>query len=364
MIRHLFRLGVIVLVSFSVCYTCAAGDPGIKDPKTSFSRNVAPSANLSPIDAPTIALKNIVPLYSEPKMRGEGIWVKQDMSGGHDQAALIYRTFYRPSVRFPTAIVYMMVINMHHVSAKMYLGSAEPYKGDSPSSIEKSIQSQLVCVTNALWPTRHSGPGGIIFRGKVLKKMAPGVATLVFYKNEKADVVEWSDKIPVSEVQDARQLQHLIAKGGKIVTTRVKRGHIVSAEIGLGSLLDEDRPVIAVPASAPGEKPTYKLNFTSGDLWFLATRSAFGIRPDGNLVFAVGYHIDTIDLAKALVLAGCVRAIHGDANPGNAVGILYFTDSSSKIVKTDRLAPFQDKSTVNRYLKRSYPKDFVAFFRR
>jgi len=62
------------------------------------------------------------------------------------------------------------------------------------------------------------------------------------------------------------------------------------------------------------------MNFTSGDLWFLATRSAFGIRPDGNLVFAVGHHIGTMDLAKALALAGCVRGIHGDANPGNCFG--------------------------------------------
>ncbi len=148
------------------------------------------------------------------------------------------------------------------------------------------------------------------------------------------------------------------------MTSVVRRGRILSAEIGLGSLLDEDQPVVAVPASAPGEKPSHKLNFTSGDLWFLATRSAFGIRPDGNLVFAVGHHINTSDLAKALVLAGCVRAIHGDANPGNAVGVLYSTDGNGKIVKKDRLSPLQDKSTVERYLKGSYPKDFVAFFRR
>ena len=286
------------------------------------------------------------------------------MSGGHDQADYIYRTFYRPSGEFPNAIVYMMLVNMKHISAKLYLGSAEPYKGQSPSRIEESLQPSLLAVTNALWPTRHSGPSGVILRGEVLKEMAPGVATIVFYKNGAVDIVEWNDKIPVTEVQDARQLQHLIAKDGKIVTTLVRGSRILSAEIGLGSLLDEAQPVIAVPASAPGEKPTYKMNFTSGDLWFLATRSAFGIRPDGNLVFAVGHHINTSDLAKALVLAGCVRAIHGDANPGNAVGVLYSTDGNGKIVKKDRLSPLQDKSTVERYLKGSYPKDFVAFFRR
>jgi|SRR5271157_4905506 len=362
--RYLYLLGVVVLVCLSFSYSNAAGPVGSGPPELPVLPSLRPQMNPSAIGAPTITVKNIFPLYREPRMPGEGIWVKEDMSGGHDQADYIYRTFYRPSGEFPNAIVYMMLVNMKHISAKLYLGSAEPYKGESPARIDESIQPYLLAVTNALWPTRHSGPSGIILGGEVLKEMAPGVATIVFYKNESVDIVEWNDQIPVSEVRDARQLQHLIAKDGKIVTSLVRRGRILSAEIGLGSLLDEDQPVIAVPASAPGEKPSHKLNFTSGDLWFLATRSAFGIRPDGNLVFAVGHHINTSDLAKALVLAGCVRAIHGDANPGNAVGVLYSTDGNGKIVKKDRLSPLQDKSTVERYLKGSYPKDFVAFFRR
>jgi hypothetical protein len=362
--RYLCLLGVVVLVSLSFSYSNAAGPVGSGPPELPVLPSLRPQVNPSANGAENLTLKPIYPLYREPYLQGEGLWVKEDMSGGHDQADYIYRTFYRPSGEFPNAIVYMMLVNMKHISAKLYLGSAEPYKGQSPSRIEESLQPSLLAVTNALWPTRHSGPSGVIFRGEVLKEMAPGIATIVIYKNGAVDIVEWNDKIPVTEVQDARQLQHLIAKDGKIVTTLVRRGQTLSAEIGLGSLLDEAQPVIAVPASAPGEKPTYKMNFTSGDLWFLATRSAFGIRPDGNLVFAVGHHINTSDLAKALVLAGCVRAIHADANPGNAVGVLYSTDGNGKIVKKDRLSPLQDKSTVERYLKSSYPKDFVAFFRR
>lgn len=362
--KYLYLLGAIVLVSLPVSYHAAAGNVSAGLPEPSDQAGLPPSAIPAAIGAQPVSLRHILPLYREPKLPGEGIWVKEDLSGGHDHADYIYRTFYRPSGEFPNAIVYMMLFNMKHISTKLYLGSAEPYRGESPSKIEEAIQPYLLAVTNALWPTRHSGPGGTILAGEVLKEMALGVATLVFYKNESVDIVEWNDQIPVSEVRDARQLQHLIAKDGKIVTTVVKRGRIMSGEIGLGSLLDEDQPVVAVPASAPGEKPSHKLNFTSGDHWFLATRSAFGIRPDGNLVFAVGHHINTSDLAKALVLAGCVRAIHGDANPGNAVGVLYFNDGTGKIVKKDRLSPLQDKSTVERYLKGSYPKDFVAFFRR
>ncbi|MGO9117487.1 MAG: hypothetical protein ACLQPD_07735 [Desulfomonilaceae bacterium] len=311
-----------------------------------------------------VALTNIPPLYVEPQMPGEGIWVKQELSEGDNSSPLIYKTFYRPSSEYPNAVAYMMLLNMKQISPKMYLGSAEPYWKDSCPRLETADQSRLLAITNALWITKHAGRGGIIIQGEVLKQMEKGVATIVFYKNGSVDIIEWSDQIPVSEVQDARQLLHLIVKDGQILTSIVRRGVLLSAEIGLGSLLNEEQPIMMVPASAPGDKPTSKMNFTSGDLWFLATRSAFGIRPDGNLVFAVGHHISTADLAKALALAGCVRGIHGDANPGNCLGVLYSRDTAGKIADKIRLSPAQNKNTVDRYLKGVPQKDFFAFFRR
>jgi hypothetical protein len=91
------------------------------------------------------------------------------------------------------------------------------------------------------------------------------------------------------------------------------------------------------------------------------TRSAFGIRKDGNLVFAIGHHISTKDLAKALVLAGCDRAIHGDANPHNVVGNLYYGNGDGEIVKRVKLSPEQRSYTLDRY-DRSYTSDFFGFF--
>lgn len=311
-----------------------------------------------------MAVRGIPPLYSAPKMQNEGVWIKEDLFGGHDPVPLVYRTFYRPSDNFPNAIVYMMLFNMKHISPRLYLGAAEQYRKNSASCIEPMNHCNLLAVTNALWQTRHAGKGGIILDGQVLKKMEPGVAAIVIYKDDTVDVHEWSDEIPVDQVRDARQLMHLIVKEGKVVASVVKNGRLVSAEIGLGSLLNEDQPVITVPGGYWGEQTYQQLNVTSGDLWFLANRSAFGIRPDGNLVFAVGHHISTVDLAKALVLAGCIRGMHGDANPGNAVGCLYYTDGNGKIVNKLGLSPLQDKSAPDRYLTGTYPKDFFAFFRR
>ena len=90
----------------------------------------------------------------------------------------------------------------------------------------------------------------------------------------------------------------------------------------------------------------------------------FGIRADGNLVYAAGYHISTKDLARAMVLAGCVRALHADANPDNVLGNLYFTDANGNVVHRTKLAPDQKDETLNRYLDRTYTSDFFAFYKK
>ena len=101
-----------------------------------------------------------------------------------------------------------------------------------------------------------------------------------------------------------------------------------------------------------------------GPDWFIATRSAFGIRRDGNLVFAIGHHISTKDLAKALVLAGCERAIHGDANPHNVLGNLYYTREDGTVTRAAKLSPDQREDTLRRYVDRPNTSDFFAFFRK
>ena len=176
--------------------------------------------------------------------------------------------------------------------------------------------------------------------------MVDGMASLILYKDGSADIREWSSDIPVHLVRDARQLRHLIVKDGLVVDSIVNKGKVEDSEIGLGFLL------------GGGGK-----NLDGNHFWYIAHRSAFGIRPDGNLVFAIGHHIGTKDLAKALVLAGCVRAIHGDANPHNIVANLYLRDQQGNLIRKLRLSPEQRKYTLNRY-DDSYTKDFFGFFER
>jgi hypothetical protein len=315
-----------------------------------------------------LSLRNIPPLYVTPALPGEGIWQSAGLPTGKDGMPAVYRTSYRPSATYANAIVHMLVFDMKQLSMKLYIGSAEPGGSTKTATVEPQDKSRLLAITNALWKQKHSGEGGTIFDGTVLKKLAPGLATIVVYKDKSVDILEWNDGIPTSLVRDALQLRHLIVKDGKVVDSVIQGGRRADSEIGLGYLLSEEEQAPNSywggsywsgsywgGSAGPPPAPNY------GEEWFIATRSAFGIRKDGNLVFAIGHHISTKDLAKALVLAGCDRAIHGDANPHNVVGNLYFDNSNGEIVRRIKLSPEQKNYTLDRY-DRSYTSDFFGFF--
>lgn len=310
-----------------------------------------------------IVLKNIPPLYVVPELPGEGVWQSQGLPTGPDGETVMWRTSYRPSIEFPNAIVHMLLFDMKKLDMRLYIGSTEPGGSTNTGSIEDNNRRSLLAVTNALWKQKHSGEAGAIFRGKVIKPLAHGMATIVVYNDRSVDILEWNDSIPISLVSDARQLRHLIVKDGKVIDNVIKGGKPSDAEIGLGMLLTEE-------SSNPdqgyqgwwGGMAYNQPSFTSGEYWYIATRSAFGIRKDGNLVFAAGHHISTKDLAKAMVLAGCERAIHADANPHNVLGNLYYQNGLGSILKRAKLSPEQ-RETLTRYDK-SYTSDFFGFFLR
>jgi hypothetical protein len=293
-----------------------------------------------------LQLENIKPLYTDPKMEGEGVWESATSPRDSRGLPIVYRTFYRPSVEFPNAIVYMMVVNMKKAEMRYYVGTQEPAAPVAQSKIPDSMEPRILAITNAMWQQRHSRGAGAVFRGKILYPMVNGMATLIAYKDGSVDIRNWGSDIPLRLVRDARQLRYLIVNNGMVVQKVLKRGKIEDAEIGLGFLLGK------------GEK-----NVQGKRFWYIAHRSAFGIRKDGNLVFAIGHHIGTRDLAKCLALAGCVRGIHGDANPANIVGNLYLRDGAGNLLRRSRLSPEQSKYSVVRY-DREYTKDFFGFFHR
>jgi len=288
---------------------------------------------------------DIEPLYKSPTIDGEGVWTAQDLPSGSDGRPLIYKTVYRPSPEFPNSVVYMALMDMSRLRARLFIGQTEPGIYQISYAPEREDLSRIVAITNAMWMQQHSRGAGAIFRGQTIYPMVQGMATLVIYRDDSVDIVEWTDEIPLSAIKDARQLRHLIVKDGAVVEEVLKHGKIQEAEIGLGGFLIDDKG-----------RSTMNNKF-----WFLANRTAFGIREDGNLVFAMGHHVGSRDLSRALVLAGCKRAIHGDANIHNIVCNFFFRDEKNKIWKRDKLSPEQLDYTMKRY-DQGYSKDFFAFY--
>jgi hypothetical protein len=288
----------------------------------------------------------IAPLYLSPQLQGEGVWTAEGLPVGVDGHPLFYKTAYRPSLEYPNSMVYMAIFDMSRISPRFFVGQTEPGIYQISHASEREDLSRIVAITNAMWMQQHARGAGAIFRGQVVYPMVNGMATLVIYQDDSVDILEWSNEIPVSMVKDARQLRHLIVKDGMVVEKVAKQGRVEDAEIGLGGFLIDDRG---------------RSTMANKDVWFLANRTAFGIRDDGNLVFAMAHHTGTKDLARALVLAGCKRAIHGDANIHNIVCNFYFRDEANKIVKRDKLSPEQLNYTMKRY-DQGYSKDFFAFY--
>jgi hypothetical protein len=287
----------------------------------------------------------IPPLYTSPPLEGEGVWTSEETPQGSDGRPLVYKTAYRPSIEFPNSIVYMALFDISRLKTRLFIGNTEPGMYEISYMPERESLSKIVAITNALWMQQHARGAGAIFRGKVIYPMVPGMATLVIYRDDSVDIVEWSDDIPVNLVKDARQLRYLLVKDGAVVENIVRNGKLVDSELGLGGFLIDNQG-----RSTMGNK-----------FWFLANRTAFGIRDDGNLIFAMGHHVSTKDLARALALAGCKRAIHGDANIHNIVCNFYFRSENDKIVKRERLSPEQLQYTLKRY-DQGYGKDFFAFY--
>jgi hypothetical protein len=288
---------------------------------------------------------DVPPLYKSPALEGEGVWTAEDLPVGRDGRPLFYKTVYRPSVDYPNSVVYMTIFDMKRIRPRLFIGETEPGISFVSHTPEREDLSKIVAITNAMWMQQHSRGAGAVFRGQVVYPMVPGMATLVVYQDDSVDILEWTDDVPLGLIKDARQLRHLIVKDSAVVEKVVKQGKVLDSEIGLGGFLVDDSGRSTM----------------SNKLWFLANRTAFGIREDGNLVFAMGHHVSTKDLARALALAGCKRAIHGDANKHNIVCNFYFRNQEDKIVKRDRLSPEQLQYTMKRY-DQGYAKDFFAFY--
>ena len=135
------------------------------------------------------------------------------------------------------------------------------------------------------------GAGGFESFGRVAVPLTNGLGSVVTYVDGITDIGSWHQEVPdpAKPVASVRQNLPLLIDHGAPASTL----DCVSCwGATLGGVID--------PA-----------------------RSAFGIQPDGHLVWAGAEHATVSDLADALLSAGVVRAVQLDINPEWVAGYLY-----------------------------------------
>ena len=137
------------------------------------------------------------------------------------------------------------------------------------------------------------GAGGFEQDGRVGWPLRRGTASVVTYRDGSADIGRWQLTVPAAgrPVTAVRQNLGLLIDGGRIppsVDTCIK--------VCWGDPLHE-QPIVA--------------------------RSALGITPSGDLVWAAGHNLSVRALAEALTGKGVIRAMELDINPRWVAGYLY-----------------------------------------
>ncbi len=167
--------------------------------------------------------------------------------------------------------------------------------------------------------------GGYYYLGKTVAPLRKGYASMVFYRNGSLRVGVWGRDISMTpDVVAVRQnLKPLVWHG----RSQTKRTDTTS---------------------------TWGLNMVRG--WFIANRSALGMRLDGSLVFLYGHHLTPAQMASRLIKAGVQSAIALDMNGLWPTGFVY-AHYRNQVVG----------AKINRYIQRqptvyldTYSKDFVA----
>lgn len=169
-----------------------------------------------------------------------------------------------------------------------HLGSQDPPSSGFPvtaidgDAISAAERPSLIGAFNGGFET-STGSGGVELDGHVLVPLVTGDASLVVYSNGTAQVGAWGEGVP--------------AKGKTVVSVRQNLTPLISNGVVSSQVAD----VAAWGAELYGVPGT--------------ARSAVGIDPSGNLVYAASMAALPVDLATALRDAGVTNAMELDINP-------------------------------------------------
>ena len=216
-----------------------------------------------------------------PALPGEGVWHARFADGGKHPPVLI--TSFRPDTNYPQLIAGVAWIDHTRTTTWLYPGRQEPsvnLPSRGPEEVPGDLRSRLVATFNSGFKLVDSN-GGFATGGHTYATMHNGMGTIVRYRDGRVNVVNWQGGPRVGlGVTYARQNLPLIVNHGR-ANPNLSDGPEWGATLG-----------------------------NAIQVW----RSAVGIDPHGNLIYAAADYQTVGSLAEIMVHAGAVRAMELDIN--------------------------------------------------
>jgi hypothetical protein len=236
---------------------------------------------------------------------GEGEWVDKGW---------YHRTSVYPEPRLGSTAD-IVLIDPCRVDLHLVCGTRDPAP-DGAGRIPDGDLAKTAMAFSGGWQYRHDHCG-IVVDGRTLRPMKKGAGTLVVYRNGAIAMGKWGRDF-AQITPDMRYVRQclLLIDDGKFVP-------------------DQPYDVYTL------DKKTYVF------------RSGIGLTKEGKLVYAAGDNLSAPGLARAMIAAGVVTAMHLDMNLGNATCGL-FTKRGDRFVVLPLTGQFRNPK---RFLDTNY-RDF------
>lgn len=256
---------------------------------------------------------------------GEGQWhtVVSTPRGAAVRVASV-----RPDAAHTSFVAGVIWMDPTLVTGVLHPGTEDPGgHWSTPASIDRDEQRRVVTAFSAGFRLQGDSHGGWYAEGRAARPLVPGAASLVLRRDGTADVGAWGSEVgPGPDVVSVRQNLVPLVDGGVVNPTCATGG---TAEWGS----------------------------TVGQAAFIH-RSAFGVTPDGSMVYVGGPALSVCTLGELLRSAGVVRGMELDINPAWVSGA-YFHPSATRRPAAFRLFP-DEQVGAQHYLQTS-SRDFLSF---
>lgn len=238
----------------------------------------------------------------------EGKWEKFNISP-RTFRPFYAKTFIRTDIIRNYSIVYIYKFDMDRLKLNFIPGYKDSKNDICNGMMSKEQKNRALWVFSGGFQYKH-GHYGMKYKGEVILPPKNGAATLLFYKNGKYKIVEWSDNIKDSDSIIAfRQNELPLIINGNI-TTKIN---------SLWGVTPKDTD------------PIYTV------------RTGLGFTKNNELVFAFGNNLSAKTLAIGMIKAGVVTGMHLDMNYYNT----HFVHVDR--TKDGRLKTFNENKVLSYY---------------